>query len=290
MQNEYTLGSLFAGIGGFDLGFERAGFRTLWQVEINPINRAVLADRFPHARQMEDVRLCTSENLERVDCITAGFPCQDISTSGSSAKGGRQGLRGERSGLFFEVIRILREIRPRWVVLENVPALLHSNHCEDIEKVITSLADSGYMGAWRVLNAQHFGVAQARRRIFLVARLGGPPPLELLADAGLVEALPCTLGPLAEPRPANAWAANTILADRLPSALAIGSTVFIAHEGGWNQNLERQRKNSIDGISKGMDDENFAQSFSAGNAVVPQIAEWIAKKIIRETQGEKNEQ
>lgn len=116
-----TIGSLFAGIGGFDIGFENAGYRTAWQVELNPVNRAVLADRFPHAQQLEDVRHCGAHNLSPVDVITGGFPCQDISVAGASRHNQhKRGLRGERSGLFWEVIRILKEVQPRWVVLENV--------------------------------------------------------------------------------------------------------------------------------------------------------------------------
>jgi DNA (cytosine-5)-methyltransferase 1 len=280
-MHEPTIGSLFAGIGGFDLGFERAGFRTAWQVEINPINRAVLADRFPHAKQFEDVRLVGKETLSPVDCITAGFPCQDISNSGSSC-GKRAGLRGERSGLFSEVIRILREVQPAWVVLENVPALLHVNDCADFEFVIQSLAECGYLGCFRVLDAQYFGVPQKRRRIFLVARLGSLPPLELLADAGELESLPCTLGPLAKPRPADAWASNTVQAENSPGRFSLGSATFVAHEGRWSENLERERKNETHGLRRGLDDSNFAQAFAAGNALVPQVAEWIAQKIIKE--------
>ncbi|WP_123433878.1 DNA cytosine methyltransferase [Pseudomonas brassicacearum] len=81
-----TLGSLFAGIGGFDVGFENACYRSAWQVELNPVNRAVLADRFRHARQFEDVRQCGAHNLSPVDVITAGFPCQDISVAGWSLR------------------------------------------------------------------------------------------------------------------------------------------------------------------------------------------------------------
>ena len=91
-----TIGSLFAGIGGFDIGFENAGFTTAWQVEINPVCRAVLADRFPHARQFDDVRTVGTHNLSPVDVLVGGFPCQDLSTMGA-----RQGLAGQRSGLFF---------------------------------------------------------------------------------------------------------------------------------------------------------------------------------------------
>lgn len=143
-----TIGSLFAGIGGFDLGFENAGYHTTWQVELNPVNRAVLADRFPHARQFEDVRHCGAHNLDPVDVITGGFPCQDISLAGARfSNRDKRGLRGERSGLFWEVICIVNALQPRWVVLENVVNLLAVNDSQDFETVIRALADSGYVGA-----------------------------------------------------------------------------------------------------------------------------------------------
>lgn len=276
-----TVGSLFAGIGGFDLGFERAGFRTAWQVEINPINLAVLADRFPHAERQEDVRHVGAANLTPVDVLCAGFPCQDISMSGS-VSGKRKGLSGERSGLFYQVIRIIDEIRPEWVVLENVPALLHSNDSEDIQTVIQSLAKRGYMGCFRVLDSRYFGVAQGRRRLFMVARHGQSPPLEFLADAGQLESLPSSLGPFQIARPADAWAGYINQAENSPGRFSLGSAVFCAHEDGWHQNLERARTHREERIPKGLDDSNFAQSYAAGNAVVPPCAEWIAKKILAE--------
>jgi DNA-cytosine methyltransferase len=172
-----TIGSLFAGIGGFDLGFENAGYRSAWQVELNPINRAVLADRFPHAQQFEDVRQCGAHNLSPVDVLTAGFPCQDISVAGARESNREtRGLRGARSGLFWEVVRILKETQPRWVVLENVVNLLAVNDSHDFETVIRALAECGYVGFWRVLNAQYFGVPQQRRRILLVAGYRRMPP------------------------------------------------------------------------------------------------------------------
>src|ERR1700730_8657094 len=111
----YTMGSLFAGIGGFDLGFERAGFKTMWQVEIDPYCQKVLAKNFPHAERFGDIRECGSHNLKPVDVICGGFPCQDISNSGL-----RAGITGERSRLVTEAIRIVRQLRPRFFVMENV--------------------------------------------------------------------------------------------------------------------------------------------------------------------------
>ena len=278
-MHQPTIGSLFAGIGGFDVGFENAGYRTAWQVELNPINRAVLADRFPHARQFEDVRECGAHNLSAVDVITAGFPCQDISIAGSHAP---RGLQGERSGLFWEVIRILKETQPRWVVLENVVNLLAVNDSRDFETVIRALADCGYVGFWRVLNAQYFGVPQQRRRVFLVAGYRQMPPMELLADAAPVDAIPPASGAIQWPRPADAWAANTLLADNAPGRISLGCTTFVAEPHRWDQMVERQRASEDDGLCLGLDEANLAEAFAAGNAVVTQVAGWIACNLVSE--------
>ncbi|MCP2072228.1 UNVERIFIED_ORG: DNA (cytosine-5)-methyltransferase 1 [Pseudomonas lini] len=277
-----TIGSLFAGIGGFDVGFENAGYRTARQVELNPTNRAVLADRFPHAAQFEYVRHCGAHNLSPVNVLTAGFPCQDISIAGSRPNNkDTRGLRGQRSGLFWEVIRILKETQPRWVVLENVVNLLAINDSQDFETVIGALAQCGYVGCWRVLDAQYFGVPQQRRRIFLVAGHRRMPPIELLADAAPVEAIPPASGKIPWSRPADAWAANTLLAKKAGSQIAMGCTTFIAHPNRWHQMAERQRTSENDGLCLGLDAANLAEAFAAGNAVVTQIAQWIAEKLIK---------
>lgn len=200
MNEKPTIGSLFAGIGGFDLGFERAGWETRWQVEIDPFNQAVLADRFPKAKRFFDVRCVGKKNLESVDCIVGGFPCQDLSSMGK-----RQGISGERSRLFYEAMRIVEELRPQWVVIENVTGLLTSSGGKDFERVLQAFAERGYVGLWRVLNARHFGVPQGRRRIFLVAGYRTRPPLELLADAATVDPIPSSFATERETRKADAW-------------------------------------------------------------------------------------
>src|SRR5579862_4144716 len=124
-------GSLFAGIGGFDEGFRRAGYEILWQVEKEPFCQKVLKSRFPDVRRFNDVKECGSGNLGAVDVLTAGFPCQDLSVAGK-----RAGLEGSRSGLFWEVVRILGELRPTWFVLENVPGLFSSNEGRDFAVVL----------------------------------------------------------------------------------------------------------------------------------------------------------
>src|SRR5690606_38318018 len=116
-----TVGSLFSGIGGMDLGLERAGMVIRWQVEIDEYCLRVLAKHWPDVPKHVDIRDVGGHNLERVDLICGGFPCQDISFARGA---GAKGLDGEKSGLFFEFIRVVRELRPKHVLLENVPALL----------------------------------------------------------------------------------------------------------------------------------------------------------------------
>lgn len=266
-----TVGSLFAGIGGFDLGFEQAGFTTAWQVEIADIPRAVLADRFPHARQFTDVRTCLPE-LWRTDVIIGGFPCQDVSIAGR-----RRGLAGERTGLFFDAMRIVDNLKPRWLVLENVPGLLNSNDGKDFQTVVQSLAECGYVGYWRVLDARYFGVPTKRRRVFLVAGLGEQPPLGFMADTGPVGRL------------AGKAETDSPWADAHPTLLAgftIGSNIDISGAniclipGGRGAMVERGRAVADDGLLKGLDAANFAAARAAGNAVCPPVARWIAEKLI----------
>ena len=179
-----TIGSLFAGIGGFDLGFERAGFKTTWACEIDQKAQAVLRLRFPDARLHDDVCQIGAHNLESVDVVTFGSPCQDLSVAGK-----RAGLAGERSGLFHEAVRIIRELRerhgkPDFAVWENVPGSFSSNQGRDFAAVIQALADIGATDlAWRVVDSRFFGVAQRRRRVFLVADFGGERAEQVLALA-----------------------------------------------------------------------------------------------------------
>ncbi len=164
-----TVGSLFAGIGGIDLGLERAGMRVVWQVEIDPACQKVLERYWPGVRRYGDVRTIEPSDLEPVDLVAGGFPCQDVSVAGR-----RAGLAGQQSGLFFEFVRIVAALRPTWVLIENVPGLLSSNRGRDMGTVLLALAKLGYGYAYRVLDAQYFGLAQRRKRVFIVGHLGAP--------------------------------------------------------------------------------------------------------------------
>ncbi len=160
-------GSLFAGIGGLDLGLERTGMTCAWQVEIDAACRRVLARHWPSVERFKDVRGVGGGQLVAVDLVCGGFPCQDVSIAGR-----RAGLDGPRSGLFHEFVRIVAELAPAWVVIENVPGLLSSSGGRDMGTVLGRLAQLGYGFAYRVLDAQYFGVAQRRRRVFIVGCLG----------------------------------------------------------------------------------------------------------------------
>lgn len=159
-------GSLFSGIGGFDLGLERAGMECAWQVERDKQCCAVLSSRWPDVTRYDDVRTFDATGSVRCDLICGGFPCQDLSVAGR-----RAGLAGERSGLFFEFMRIVGQQSPRWVLIENVPGLLSSHGGRDMGAVVGRLGQLGYGWAYRVLDAQWFGVAQRRRRVFIVGCL-----------------------------------------------------------------------------------------------------------------------
>lgn len=160
------VGSMFAGIGGFDLGFERAGFEVAWCIEIDKSAQEVLRRKFPNAKVYGDITEVDPDTLEKVDVICGGFPCQDLSVAGR-----RKGLAGERSGLFHEAMRIVRRLNPRVLVLENVTGLLSSNNGLDFATVIREVGEGWGCQevAWRVLDSQFFGVAQRRRRVFVVA-------------------------------------------------------------------------------------------------------------------------
>ena len=183
--------SLFSGIGGLDYGLEFAGVETVLQVERDAWCRAVLAHHWPEVERIDDVRSVDAALFQQlgddqqrrsrgsdtsgrdaIDLVHGGFPCQDVSVAGK-----RAGLAGGRSSLWFEFRRVVSILRPRWVVVENVPGLLSSGPTPgaDFGVVLRGLVDLGYGVAWRVLDARHFGVPQRRRRVFVVGCLGDAP-------------------------------------------------------------------------------------------------------------------
>lgn len=232
-----TVGSLFSGIGGFDLGFERAGFEIKWQVEIDPFCRAVLAKHWPNVTRYFDVRKVRYP--ERVDVLAGGFPCQDVSYAGSG-----DGLDGERSGLWFQMGRLVREVRPSFVVVENVAGLT----TRGLGRVLGDLARSGYDAEWSSVSGCSVGTPHVRRRVFIVAYPNGVDGRPRFRDSSTPAIRPLQVFDGFESARAGYRAR---LAD--PSALY----------------------RDADGVSDRLD-----RNHAIGNAIVPQIAEWIARRIL----------
>ena len=206
-MNKLTLGSLFDGSGGFPLGGLISGIAPVWASEIEPFPIRVTTKRLPFMKHYGDVSKMDGGSIEPVDIITFGSPCQDMSIAGK-----REGLDGNRSGLFYEAVRIIKEMRcatngkyPRYIVWENVPGAFSSNKGEDFRCVLESvcrIADEaisvpsvkkwqsagsivgdGYSAAWRVLDAQYWGVPQRRKRIYLVADFAGGSAGKILFES-----------------------------------------------------------------------------------------------------------
>jgi DNA (cytosine-5)-methyltransferase 1 len=233
-------GSLFAGIGGMDLGLERAGMTCAWQVEIDPFCKRVLAKHWPEVKRHDDVRTFPPSDADRwsVDLIAGGFPCQDVSLAGKGV-----GIDGERSGLWREYARIIRIIRPRYVIVENSPGLLSRG----FGRVLGDLAALGFNAEWSTVSACAMGAPHTRERVFVVAythsvRLEWRWDQESreTQDRGTARQSEGRLG-------GHDWS----LASRPP-------LLPLAHE----------LPGRVDGLR------------TFGNAVVPQVAEWIGRRIL----------
>jgi len=183
-KDSLRVAGLFAGIGGIELGLSRAGHTTTLLCDIDEAARAVLRDRFDPELvflgegEPGDIRGLDSLPKDTT-LVTAGFPCQDLSQAGRT-----QGIRGSRSGLIGEVFRLLAGARPPWVLIENVPFMLHLAKGEALYVIIAALEDLGYRWAYRVVDSRAFGLPQRRRRVYLLASTAGDPRSILFADEG----------------------------------------------------------------------------------------------------------
>jgi len=244
---------LFSGIGGFSLGLERAGFKTVAFCEIDPFCRKVLKKHWSDIPIYEDIRTLTRERLisdgiGTIDVITGGFPCQDISSAGKGS-----GINGKRSGLWSELARIIGEIRPCYAIVENVAALLGGDRGGWFGRVLGDLAEIGYDAEWHCIPASAIGAPHERDRVWIIATNTNSDGLEAYTDESSICQSAFYRG----------------LSRRLGE---MGSS------GEWNTTrpIGARSMGMDDGISADVD-----RIKSLGNAVVPQIPEIIGRAIMK---------
>ncbi len=168
----YTIASFFAGIGGFDIAFERNGFKTTYLCEINPFCQSILNDHWPKVKMCGDINETDIKNIPRAQIWCGGFPCQDISVARGKSK--RLGLSGSRSGLFYQYAELIERAKPKVVVIENVEGLFTSNGGRDFGVILQTMTSMGYAVGWRLLNSRYFGVPQSRTRVYMCCWLNQP--------------------------------------------------------------------------------------------------------------------
>lgn len=251
---ELTHGSLFSGIGGFDLGFERANIKTLWQVECDPFCLKVLEKHWPNVKRYTDVRTFLFKRPVSPDILSGGFPCQDISDAGR-----KKGLGGERSGLWIFYLNAIRHFRPRYVVVENVAGFYRRG----LGTVLGDLASVGYDAEWDCIPASAIGVPHQRDRVWVVAYPGSfsKPYRSLLPQNSLH---------LNEWwKDAEKWGFHRVVPP-------VGTETVPGLSIGW-QKVDSQSHfpRMVDGLPRGLD-----RLKCLGNAVVPQIAEEIGRMIV----------
>lgn len=285
--------SFFSGIGGIDLGLERAGMEIAFQCEILPFGQSILRKHWLGTPLKSDITEVQKSDIPDVDLFAGGFPCQDLSLAN---QGKRKGLEGSRSGLFYKYAELIEAKGPRWVFIENVPGLLNSAQGKDFKIVLSTLDELGYGVSWRVLDAKFFGTPQRRRRTYIVGSRGTLGSAEVLFEPGT-----------------DSIAAGQSRGTRNFIAACIGESVpganlfSIQHAGigrrasagpqgkgyrndGETYTLDSRgssdavcqtdapfRVRTATGVSKRMDGSRYR---AIGNAVCVPVIEWIGKRIV----------
>ena len=261
-------GSLFSGIGGLDLGLERAGMECTWQVEIDDYCTKVLTKNWPKVPKHKDIRDCGRHNLETVDLICGGFPCQPVSLAG------KRQAQADPRWLWPEFARIIRELRPSYVLVENVPGLYSAGGSE----VLADLAESGYDAEWDAIPAAAFGAPHLRYRIFIVAYSIGtaisqqPRRGRFSGPTGILKTRARKIESIRNGKDGNvADAPSTVLSRHWGEQG--GEQSGFTNSGWWATEPDVGRV--VDGVPARVE-----RLRALGNAVVPQVAEWIGNCIL----------
>lgn len=298
-----TVASFFSGIGGFDLGFQNAGFKVTYQCENNNFCNTVLKKHWPEIKRETDIRkVSDATGIPVSDVWVGGFPCQDVSLA---RMGPRAGLKGKQSGLFHEFHRLLEQGRPRVFLIENVPGLLSSHGGRDFHLIVRALAELGYGVGWRVLNSKDFGVPQSRQRVFIVGSYGeGRGPAEILFEPECREGDSSESGSNGA-KPLSPFKRSVGDTRKGPIVKALAHCLYACsarHTGtDWSRNYAsypngRVRRlvpvecERLQGLPDGWtipDDEKFKISddldslryHAIGNAVTVPVVEWLASRI-----------
>ena len=299
-MDKLRVGSLFSGIGGIELGLHRTGgFETVWMNEIDPHARKVLALRFPGLPIYDDVRdIGIKYDVPPVDVLVGGFPCQDISNAGK-----RKGIDGERSGLWSEYARIIRMVRPRYVIVENVAALLARNKragtAAPIARVLGELSESGYDAEWQIISAASVGAPHLRERVFIVAYPSdfgcdnrGDHRREryvqahqernhsqALADRKQLLSQPGKVRPILSDPNMQGLEEWEVFGGNAAEELAAIKRSSSEGTGQWA--VEPALDRVVDGLSGRVDASiRKREIIRLGNAVVPQVAEFVGRQIL----------
>lgn len=259
LVEKLTVGSCFSGIGGLELGLEwTGGFETKWQIENDEYARRVLAKHWPDVERFSDI--VTVANPPPVDVICGGFPCQDVSLAGA-----RRGLKGERSTLWGEMFRLVCEVKPRWVVAENVPGLLSSDGGRFFGNILRDLASIGFNAEWDCIPAGSIGAHHVRDRVFLLAYTTSK-------RRSIFQSVFRTDSK-------RTWHHEHFK--------KIGMSRNCSHNGLRMESIREAAKSGIPPVVNGISERMGDELRCIGNAVVPQVAQKIGEMILRSIQEER---
>lgn len=302
-SQKHTVASFFAGIGGFDIGFENAGFDVTVQCEIEPFCVSILNMHWPKIPKLSDIKEVTINDIPTSTVWVGGFPCQDLSLA---RMGKREGLRGSKSGLFYEFARLVGEGKPRVIVIENVAGLLSSHKGRDLGIVISTLAELGYAVGWRTFNSKNFGVPQSRQRVYIVGCYRderGPGKILFEPECGegnntksgsngeksetpfqkivgdpsgegpVIQSIAYCLYATSARHTGTDWSRNYVC---YPNAGMVRRLIPSECEGvmAFPRNWTLPKNHILEG-----DDLDSARYHALGNAVTPPVAEWIANRV-----------
>ena len=309
-MRSWTFGSLFAGIGGIDLGLERTGWSCRWQVEIDPYCLAVLRKHWPNVPKFGDVKALTGEELEQVDLICGGFPCQPVSVAG------KRKAQADERWLWPEFARIIRVVRPQFVLVENVPGILSANEGKAMGEVLGDLAANGYDAEWNRVSAASVGAPHRRERIFIVGYNSDSDGCSWRTQKREIPSRQNTnINRISEPIMANYKSesdndGNPRSSEKEITQTSLGRLVCFSsanpnkprlqgcgvfrerpREGvAWSR-LEKETISEVAADLCGVDDgvpARVDRLKCLGNAVVPQVAEYVGRRILAMMEAVKN--